>query len=142
MNKGFFRKKQRTIQIGPEGEETVLTGRAVKSECLGGCRLSGFSRLHDSKEAALYCNKLKVLQKYGEFKFYAAEVAFQLRDRLGVWVGSHKVDFLLEGMKDGREKVVREYKGLRFADFELRRGLFTWTYPEIDYEVVTWRDLT
>lgn len=142
MNKSFFRKKQRTIIIGQDGEETVLTGRAAKTECDGGCRLSGFPRFHYSKEAALYCNKLRALRKAGEFESYSAEVSFQLRDRAGVWIASHKVDFLLENMKDGRAQVVREYKGVRFKDFELRRGLFTWNYPEIDYEVVTWRDLT
>lgn len=124
-------------------EEIVLAnpryGRKNRKECLGGCRLSGLPRWHDSGEEAFYCNKLRLLKKAGEIQEYESQVSFDLRDAAGKWIGRHRVDFVVTE-KDGI-KTVHEYKGYESEDWKLRRALFSWNYPDLPYQVKKERDL-
>ncbi len=139
-------RKKSIIRDAKTGEEYTLSspryGRRQRKECLGGCRITGLPRHHDSGEEACLCNKLRILKKIGEVKDYQAQVTFPLRDRTGAHVGNHRVDFLVEDSQGGIS--VWEYKGslfLTLREWQFAKALFTWTHPNVPYQVKTQKDL-
>lgn len=140
----WFRSRKKSVIIDHVTGERHELGkkpriRKNRKECLGGCRASGIPRLHDSGEEAQYCNKLRILRKVGEIADYETQKIFYLKDSKGNSCGYHKVDFVVR-YKDGRE-VLQEYKGFRTREWELKVALLSWNYPEVVYEVKTYRDL-
>lgn len=137
------RRKKSIIMDHKTGEKYTLSepryGRKQKKECLGGCRLSGIPRFHDSSEEALYCNKLRILLKCGEIKGFEAQKKYDLYWLDGTPCGYHLVDFVVY-TNDGKIEI-HEYKGLLDRESRLRAALFSHCYPEYTYLIKRKSDL-
>jgi hypothetical protein len=134
MSPAEFRKKYNRKKMSRYGMKT-------RKECIGGCRLSGMGRLHDSIEEANYCDYLRMLMKSGEIETYSSQKTFYLSDPTGNKVGAHRVDFLVIR---GGKKEIHEYKGDFFSklpEYKIKKALTKWCYPDIDYRTVTKHDI-
>lgn len=93
--------------------------------------------IHDSRGEAAYCTQLALLVKAKEIKGYEIQKGFDLVVN-GKHVARHYVDFLVMG-KD--RCWVEEFKGVKTDVWWLKYNLFKACYPEIEYKIVTEKDL-
>ncbi len=98
---------------------------AIKCRCWTGHQ-------HDSGYESQYCNKLSLLKKAGEIKFYEAAPRYILTAH-GKTIGHHKPDFIVTNNDDSQE--VHEFKGVATDAWRLRKKLFEANYPNIPYLV-------
>jgi len=93
---------------------------------------------HDSAGEANYCVKLQLLQKAGEIKSFQSQKFFEFYIG-GKKICGHRVDFLIDH-NDGTQSVA-EFKGFSTQLWVIKKKLFEALYPEIPYNVVTYKDL-
>lgn len=143
--KRFKHQKKSIIRDSKTGEEYVLKSARYpkrRRECLGGCQPGRGPRFHDSGEEAAYCEKLTILVRVHEIREYQTQKRFDLQDAHGNPCGWMVVDFVVT-RPDG-SWYCAEYKGKLFetlSDFRLKRALFSYCHPGIEYKTVTKKDL-
>src|SRR3990167_1064151 len=88
---------------------------------------------HQSKGEAKYCDLLHFALSKHFLKKVETQVSFDLCIGLHP-ITTHRVDFLLTH-NDGSQEV-REFKGVKMADWKIKMKLFKAIYPSIKYTVV------
>ena len=98
----------------------------IKSLCRAG-------HLHDSKMESSYCNKLQLLVKAGEIKWFEVYPRKQLKVN-GKLICEHIIDFVVFP-KDGYLEY-HEVKGFETPVWKLKKKLFKALFPECKYIVI------
>lgn len=93
---------------------------------------------HDSKLEANYCNRLLAMKQKGEVQSYIIQKSFDLEIQ-GILICRHIVDFYITfDDADGfLRQECHDTKGVKTADWVIKRKMFQALYPNVQYKVIT-----
>lgn len=123
--------------LSPEYQEKIL--QQHRPSKYGSRKIEVDGHVFDSKREAAYYQELKLRKRVGEIKDFKLQPEFLLlegftkngkRYRPIKYIADFKVIY-----PDGRVEIV-DVKGVRTKEFQIKRKLFEYRYPELTLKIV------